>query len=63
MSFNYLTSSSGFTKITAYVGHLLNDAVDERIERLSQQLDPDPSSRCLNRPYELGEFMTRTIAP
>jgi hypothetical protein len=48
MSFNYLTNSSGFTRITAYVGQLLDGAVDGHIEKLSQQLRPDPSSRCLN---------------
>ena len=40
MSFNYLTNSSGFTRITAYVGKLRDGAVDEHIERLSQQLRP-----------------------
>ena len=63
MSFNYLTNSSGFTRITAYVGKLLDGAVDEHIERLSQQLRPDPASKGLNRPCELSEFMSRTIAP
>ena len=63
MSFNYLTNSSGFTRITAYVGQLLGGAVDGHIERLSQQLRPDPASRGLNRPCELSELMSRTIAP
>ena len=63
MSFNYLTNSSGFTRITAYVGQLLDSAVDEHIERLTHQLRPDPASKCLNRPCELSEFMSRTIAP
>jgi hypothetical protein len=63
MSFNYLTNSSGFTRIVAYVGHLVDGAVDQRIEKLSQQLRPDPASRCLNRPCELSELMSRTIAP
>jgi hypothetical protein len=63
MSFNYLTDSSGFTRITAYVGQLLDGAVDGHIERLSQQLRPDPASRCLNRSCELSEIMSRTIAP
>ena len=40
MSFNYLTNSSGFTRITAYVGRLLDGAVDEHIEKFSQQLRP-----------------------
>ena len=50
MSFNYLTNSSGFTRITAYVGKLLDGAVDEHIERLSQQLRPDPASKGLQSP-------------
>ena len=63
MRFNYLTNSSGFTRITAYVGHVLDGAVDGHIEELSQQLRPDPASKCLNRPCELSEFMSRTNAP
>jgi hypothetical protein len=63
MSFNYLTNSSGFTRIAAYVGHLLNDEINDHIEGLSQQLRSDPASKCLNRPCELGELMSRTIAP
>ena len=47
MSFNHLTNSSGFTRITAYVGQLLDGAVNGHIETLSQQLRPDPASRCL----------------
>ena len=63
MSFNYLTNSGGFTRITAYVGQLLGGALDGHIERLSQQLRPDPAGRGLNRPCELSELMSRTIAP
>ena len=63
MSFNYLTNSSGFTRITAYVGQMLDGAVDGHIEKLSQQLGRDPASRCLNRPCELSELMSRTVAP
>ena len=48
MSFNCLTNSSGFTRIAAYVGELLDGAVDGHIEKLSQQLRPDPAKR-LNR--------------
>jgi hypothetical protein len=62
MSFNYLTNSSGFTRIATYVGQLVDGAVDGHIEKLSQQLRPDPASRCLNRPYNLAELMPRTIA-
>ena len=63
MRFNYLTNSSGFTRITAYVGQLLDNAVDEHIEELSQRLRPDPAIRGLNRPYDLSDLMSRTIAP
>ena len=62
MSINYLTSSSGFTRIAVYVGQLIDGAVNESIEGLSQQLRPDPASRYLNRPCELNELMSRTIA-
>jgi hypothetical protein len=62
MRFNYLTNSSGFTRITAYVGQLLDGAADEHIEELSQKLRPDPATRGLNRAYDLSELMARTIA-
>ena len=62
MSFNYLTNSSGFTRIAACVGQLLDGAMEGHIEELSQHLRPDPASRCLNRPCELSELMARTIA-
>jgi hypothetical protein len=63
MSFNYLKNSSGFTRITAYVGPLLDSAVDGHIEELSQKLRPHPAARGLNRRYDLSELMSRTIAP
>jgi hypothetical protein len=62
MRFNYLTNSSGFTRIAAYVHQLVDNAVDARIETISQSIRPDPASKCLNRPCELSEFMSRTIA-
>ena len=61
MSYNYLTNSSGYTRITAYVNQLLDRAVDEHIEQLSQRLEPDPASRCLNRHYDLSELMSQTM--
>jgi hypothetical protein len=61
MSYNYLTNSSGFTRITAYVGQLLDRAVDEHIEEVSQRLGPDPASRGLNRHYDLSELMSQTM--
>ena len=63
MRFKYLTNSSGFTRIAACVGQLLDGATDGYIAELSQHLRPDPASRCLNRPCELSELMSRTIAP
>ena len=61
--FNYLTNSSGFNRITAYVGQLIDGAVDTQIEKLAQSLREDPSSRGLNRPCELSELMSKAIAP
>jgi len=63
MRFNYLTNSSGYTRIAAYVHQLVDNAVDARIETISQSIRPDPASKYLNRPCELSEFMSRTIAP
>jgi hypothetical protein len=56
---NYLTDTSGLKRITAYLGQLLDGAVDGHIEKLSQELRQDPSSRCLNRPCELSELMSQ----
>jgi hypothetical protein len=61
MSFNYLTNSSGFMRIAAYVGQLVDGAIDGQIEKLSQRLDPNPAGRCLNRPCDLGELMSRSL--
>ena len=63
MTFNYLTNSSGFTRISACVGQLVDSAVDKRIETISQSFRPDPASRCLNRPCDLSELMTREAWP
>jgi hypothetical protein len=61
MSFNYLTNSSGFTRVAAYVGQLIDGAVDGHIERLSQRFDPNPAGRCLNRPCDFSELMSRSL--
>ena len=45
MSFNYLTNSSGFTRIAAYVGQLVDNTVDAQIEKLSHSLRSDPAAR------------------
>ena len=36
---------------------------DARIERISQSFRPDPAGRCLNRPCDLSELMTRDSWP
>jgi len=60
---NYLTTSSGFTRIAAYVGQLIDGAVDAQIEKIAQDLrGENPANRCLNRPCELSELMSQTIA-
>jgi hypothetical protein len=61
MSFNYLTNSSGFTRVAAYVGQLIDSAVAGHIENFSQRLDPNPAGRCLNRPCDLSELMSRSL--
>jgi hypothetical protein len=66
MTFNpyRTTASSGFTRIAAYIAHrLLDDSDRQSIDELSQQQRPDRSSRGLNQPHELADFMCRTIAP
>lgn len=64
MSFNYLTNSSGFKRVSAYVRQLVDNAVDARIENISQKVHhPDPSSRGLNQPVELSDLMSKTPAP
>jgi len=63
MSFNYLTSSSGFERIAAFVGQIVDNAVDAHIEKVSQDIRPNPASQCLNRPCDLGDLMVRAIAP
>jgi hypothetical protein len=54
MSFNYLTNSSGFTRIAAYVGQMVDQAIDAQIEKISQNLHPNPATQCLNRPMDLS---------
>ena len=58
------TTSSGFAHVAAYIAHrLLDDTNRQSLDELGQQQRPDPSSRGLNQPHELAEFMCRTIAP
>jgi hypothetical protein len=53
-----------FSRIANYVGHLFEKNLERQlISELSQQQRFDPASKFLNCPYELGELMSRTIAP
>jgi len=53
-----------FSRIANYVGHLFEKNLErQQISELSQQQGFDPASKYLNRPYELGELMSRTIVP
>jgi hypothetical protein len=61
LSFNYLANSSGFTRIAAYVGELVDNAVAGRVENFSQRLDANPAERYLNRPCDLSELMSRSL--
>jgi hypothetical protein len=62
MSFNYLTDSSGFTRIAAYVGQLVDSAVAGHIENFSQRPDTtNPAGRYLNRACDLSELMSRSL--
>jgi hypothetical protein len=58
------TASSRFTRVAAHVGRLFEETIERRpIDELAQQPRPDPASRCLNRPYDLSELMSRMIVP
>ena len=59
--FNYLTSSSGFTRVTAYVEHFADDVVGSHIKKVSQNLSAEQDTQGLNRRYELGDLMRRNI--
>ena len=61
MSFNYLTNSSGFTRVAAYVGQLVDSAAAGHIEYFSQRLDANPAGRPLSRPCGLSELMSRSL--
>jgi len=59
MSFNYLTNSSGLTRIASYVSQLVDGAVDGHIEKLSRKLRPNSARKTANR--DLSDLMSRTI--
>jgi len=46
-----------------YVGHLFEDLPKTEQIELRHFECPQPASRGLNRPYELGELMSRVIVP
>ena len=59
MSDSAYENSGGFTRIRAYIGHLLADS--SPIDELSQKPKLDPAGQGLNRPYDLSELMRQTL--
>jgi|RhiMetStandDraft_8_1073273.scaffolds.fasta_scaffold00196_7 hypothetical protein len=62
-STNHAGASGRFARIAAYVGHLFEDVPKAEAIELHHFECPQPDSRGLNRPYELGELMSRVIVP
>jgi hypothetical protein len=60
---NQANASDTLTRFAAYVEYLFEDVSDERAIEARHFECSQPASRGLNRPYELGELMSRTIAP
>jgi len=51
-------------RIAVYIAHLFEETAERQpIDELAQQPRPDPATRCLNRPCELSELMSRTNIP
>ena len=59
---NQPNASDTLARIADYVGYLFEDVSDQEIEALHFECT-EPASRGLNRPYDLSELMSRTIAP
>jgi hypothetical protein len=50
--------------MAAYAEHLFEGTTERPpIDELAQQPRPDPATRCLNRPCDLSELMSRTNVP
>ena len=55
--------SDKFARIAAYVGYLFEDVCKVQAIESHHFQCSQPASRGLNRPYELGELMSRAIVP
>ena len=62
-STDHAGASAGFARIAAYVGRLFEDVPKADAIESHHFECPNPASRGLNRPYELGELMSRVIVP
>jgi hypothetical protein len=62
-STNHAGASARFARIAAYVGHLFEDVTKADAIESHHFECPHLASRGLNRPYELGELMSRVIVP
>ena len=60
---NHAGASARFARIADSVGHLFEDVPKTEQIELHHFECPQPASRGLNRPYELGELMSRVIVP
>ena len=60
MNINIQTTT--LSRLGAYVEYLFEEKDDREIEELALKPHPDPTSRYLNRPYELGELMHQTVS-
>ena len=60
---NRANASVTLTRIAEYVGHLIEGAPADHAIEAHHFESPQRASRGLNRHYELGELMSRTIVP
>ena len=56
-------ASNRVARIAAYVGYLFEDVSKVQTIESHHFECSQPASRGLNRPYELGELMSRAIVP
>ena len=52
-----------FARIAACVDYLFEDVSESQAIESHHFERPQPASRGLNRPYELGELMSRSVVP
>jgi hypothetical protein len=61
---NSLLSGAITARMATFVGHFFEKTAERQpIDELAQQRRPDPATRCLNRPCELSELMSRMNVP